>query len=60
MGCAADARCPSLPLPIDGFIAIPDRPGFGIELPEDIGRKYPRVDPVPVVMRLHADCFVEE
>ena len=51
---------PGLPLPEGGFIAIPDRPGLGIELPADLGTRYPRVDPGPVVMRPHRDGFVVE
>lgn len=59
-GLRGSREVPGLPLPVDGFIAIPDRPGLGIELPEDLGRKYPRVDPGPVVMRPHVDGFVVE
>ena len=51
---------PDLPVPVNGFIAIPGKPGLGIELPADLGTRYPRVDPGPVVMRPHVDGFVVE
>jgi galactonate dehydratase len=59
-GLRGSRAVPGLPAPENGFIAIPDRPGLGIELPEDIAKKYPRVDPGPVMMRPHADGFVVE
>jgi galactonate dehydratase len=59
-GLRGSRAVPSLPLPENGFIAIPDKPGLGIELPADIGMKLPRVDPGPVMMRPHTDGFVVE
>ena len=30
-----------MPLPCDGYLEVPDRPGWGVELTEDILRKFP-------------------
>ena len=38
----------------DGFIAIPDAPGIGVELVPDVERKHP-YRPRPIAMRRHAD-----
>ena len=36
---------PDEPLPKDGFIDLPDRPGFGVTLSKDkLSRPYPRTD----------------
>ena len=59
-GLRGSRQVSGLPLPERGFIAIPDRPGLGIELPADVRTAYPRVDPGPVVMRPHVDGFVVE
>jgi galactonate dehydratase len=42
---------------VDGFIAIPDAPGLGVELVADVERKFP-VRPRPIVMRPHFDGSV--
>jgi galactonate dehydratase len=42
---------------IDGFIAIPDSPGIGLELVPDIERRFP-ARPRPIAMRPHADGAV--
>ena len=60
-GLRGAREVPGLPIPRDGFIDIPDRPGLGVDLPADIGMKYPRVVRGPVVMRPHVDgSMVEE
>ncbi|MRG73780.1 galactonate dehydratase [Alphaproteobacteria bacterium HT1-32] len=46
-----------LPVPENGFVSIPDRPGIGIDLVEDAEtRRPPYVK--PIVMRPHRDGFV--
>jgi len=42
---------------IDGFIAIPEAPGIGLELVEDIVRRFPE-KPRPIRMRPHVDGSV--
>jgi galactonate dehydratase len=42
---------------VDGFIAIPDAPGIGLELVEDIERRFPEKKR-PIRMRPHADGSV--
>ena len=42
---------------VDGFIAIPDGPGIGLELVDDIERKFPP-KPRPIAMRPHFDGAV--
>jgi galactonate dehydratase len=43
--------------PVDGFIAIPDGPGIGVELAPDIERRFP-MKPRPIAMRPHLDGSV--
>jgi galactonate dehydratase len=43
--------------PIDGFMAIPDGPGIGLELVADVERKFPP-RPRPIRMRAHVDGSV--
>ena len=31
---------PTIPLPIDGFIAVPDKPGIGFQPDDDVMRQY--------------------
>jgi galactonate dehydratase len=42
---------------IDGFIAIPEAPGIGLQLVEDIERRFPE-KPRPIRMRPHVDGSV--
>jgi len=42
---------------IDGFLAIPEAPGIGLELVEDIERRFPE-KPRPIRMRPHVDGSV--
>ena len=42
---------------VDGFIAIPDAPGIGLNLVEDVERRFP-AKPRPIRMRPHADGSV--
>ena len=39
---------------IDGFLAIPEAPGIGLELVEDVERRFP-MKPRPIRMRPHVD-----
>jgi len=51
---------PGLPSPEAGFIAIPDGPGLGIELPADAAARHARRT-LPITMRPHVDgSMVEE
>jgi galactonate dehydratase len=43
--------------PIDGFIAIPDSPGIGLELVADVEKRFPP-KPRPIRMRAHVDGSV--
>jgi galactonate dehydratase len=43
--------------PIDGFMAIPDGPGIGLELVADVEKKFPP-KPRPIRMRAHVDGSV--
>jgi galactonate dehydratase len=43
--------------PIDGFMAIPDGPGIGLELVADVEKKFPP-RPRPIRMRAHVDGSV--
>jgi galactonate dehydratase len=43
-----------VPLPVDGFVPIPDRPGIGIVLIEDPAAVRPPMSK-PVLMRMHRD-----
>ena len=43
-------------MPEDGFVAIPDRPGIGIDLVADPAAVRPPFSK-PIVMRLHRDGF---
>jgi galactonate dehydratase len=43
--------------PIDGFMAIPDGPGIGLELVADVEKKFP-MKPRPIRMRAHVDGSV--
>ena len=45
-----------VPVPEDGFVAIPDRPGIGIDLVADPAAVRPPFSK-PIVMRLHRDGF---
>lgn len=45
-----------VPVPVDGFVDIPARPGIGIDLVEDPAAVRPPFSK-PVVMRLHKDGF---
>jgi galactonate dehydratase len=42
---------------VDGFIAIPDAPGIGLSLVDDVERRFP-AKPRPIRMRAHADGSV--
>jgi galactonate dehydratase len=42
---------------VDGFIAIPDAPGIGLSLVDDVERRFP-TKPRPIRMRTHADGSV--
>jgi galactonate dehydratase len=42
---------------VDGFIAIPDGPGIGLSLVDDVERRFPP-KPRPIQMRAHADGSV--
>jgi galactonate dehydratase len=42
---------------VDGFIAIPDGPGIGLSLVDDVERRFP-TKPRPIRMRAHADGSV--
>jgi galactonate dehydratase len=42
---------------VDGFLAIPDAPGIGLELVDDIERRFPE-KPRPIRMRPHLDGSV--
>ena len=43
-----------VPVPVDGFVAIPDRPGIGIDLVDDPAAVRPPLSK-PVIMRSHRD-----
>src|SRR5580698_2782171 len=43
--------------PIDGFMAVPDGPGIGLELVADVEKKFPP-KPRPIRMRAHLDGSV--
>ncbi len=42
---------------VEGFIAIPDAPGIGLSLVDDVERQFPK-KPRPIRMRAHADGSV--
>lgn len=50
---------PGLADPIDGFLAVPNGPGLGINLPDDAAEKYP-VRKKRISMRPHIDGSVVE
>lgn len=43
-----------VPLPVDGFVQIPDRPGIGLDLVPDPAKIRPALSK-PVLMRMHKD-----
>jgi galactonate dehydratase len=45
-----------VPVPVDGFVDIPDRPGIGIDLVDDPAKVRPPFSK-PIAMRLHKDGF---
>lgn len=52
-----DNMVSGLPEPVNGFIAIPDGPGLGIELLPDAAKRFPQVTR-PIEMREHRDGSV--
>ena len=45
--------------PVDGFITTPDAPGIGIDLVEDVEKKFPPVA-MPVMCRLNTDGSIRD
>lgn len=54
--CDLVTRCMK---PVDGYVPLPEGPGLGIDLVEDVDKRFPAV-PMPVMCRLNVDGSIRD